>query len=242
MKNFNSKAAAWAFICLSGLVFPGSAPGAKDEFAILLHGLARTSHSMSEMAGRLAAEGYRVINLDYPSRTETIEALAESVLAEAIMDCRNAGAKKIHFVTHSMGGIIVWYYLKHHEMKDLGKVVMLSPPNKGSEVVDKLEENFIFKWVNGPAGQQLGTVRDALPRQLGKVDFELGVIAGDRSINPILSLMIPGEDDGKVSVANAAVPGMTDFITIAATHTFIINDSEAIEQTLAFLKSGKFQK
>lgn len=242
MKNFRSKTRGWLIIFLSGIVFSGPAQAADDEFVILLHGLARTSDSMTEMADRLAAETYRVINPDYPSRTETIETLADSILAETIMDCRNAGAKKIHFVTHSMGGIIVRYYLKHHEMKDLGKVVMLSPPNKGSEVVDKLGGTFIFKWMNGPAGQQLGTGKDELPRQLGKVAFELGVIAGEHSINPVLSLLIPGEDDGKVSVDNAKVQGMTDFIIIPATHTFIMENAAAIEQTIAFLKSGKFQR
>jgi len=197
---------------------------------------------MTTMANRLSAENYRVINLEYPSRSKTIEAIANSTLSERIEKCRETGAKTIHFVSHSMGGIIVRYYLKHHEMEDLGKVVMLSPPNKGSEVVDKLGDTFIFEWINGPAGQQLGTKANSLPRQLGEVDFELGVIAGNQSINPVLSLLIPGEDDGKVSVKNTKVAGMADFVVIPATHTFIMNHPQAIEQTISFLKSGQFKQ
>lgn len=238
----NIKATIWIFIIIF-CTSPSSLANALDsDFVILLHGLARSKDSMTTMANRLSAENYRVINLEYPSRSKTIEAIANSTLSERIEKCRETGAKTIHFVSHSMGGIIVRYYLKHHEMEDLGKVVMLSPPNKGSEVVDKLGDTFIFEWINGPAGQQLGTKANSLPRQLGEVDFELGVIAGNQSINPVLSLLIPGEDDGKVSVKNTKVAGMADFVVIPATHTFIMNHPQAIEQTISFLKSGQFKQ
>lgn len=213
-----------------------------SEFVILLHGLARSKSSMAKIESRLSAEGYSVINLDYPSRSQTIEETANTILPKAIESCRNAGAKRIHFVTHSMGGIIVRYYLKHHEMQDLGRIVMLSPPNGGSEVVDKLGQTFIFKWLNGPAGQQLGTGEDSLPRQLGDVDYDVGIITGDRSINPIFSLIIPGVDDGTISVKSAKVKGMKDFIVIHATHPFIMKNSHAIEHMISFLRSGSFKK
>lgn len=119
---------------------------------------------------------------------------------------------------------------------------MLSPPNRGSEVVDKIGRTFIFKWINGPASQQLGTDNDNLPKKLGAVDFDLGIITGDRSINPFLSLIIPGTDDGKVSVNNAKVEGMRDYIVIHATHPFIMKNRQAIKQAIHFLKFGKFQK
>ena len=119
---------------------------------------------------------------------------------------------------------------------------MLSPPNKGSEIVDRFKNNFIFKWLNGPAGQQLGTDKNSLPQQLGAVNFELGVIAGDESINWILSLFIPKEDDGKVSIENTKVEGMKDFIVVGATHPLIMKHKDAISQTIYFLKHGKFKK
>jgi hypothetical protein len=197
---------------------------------------------MTKLERRLSAEGYRLLNFDYPSRSKTIEETANAILPKGIESCRKSGAKKIHFVTHSIGGIIVRYYLKHHEMPDLGRVVMLSPPNGGSEVVDKLGQTFIFKWINGPAAQQLGTSENSLPRRLGSVDYDLGIITGDRSINLILSLIIPGVDDGKVSVESAKVKGMKDFVVIHAAHPFIMKNRHAIEQTISFLKFGSFQK
>lgn len=212
-----------------------------SEFIILLHGLARSKRSMATLGRRLSDEGYSVLNLAYPSRSKTIEEFANGILPKTIESCRKNGANKIHFVTHSMGGIIVRYFLKYHEVSNLGRVVMLSPPNGGSEVVDKLGHIFIFKWINGPAGQQLGTGNDHLPKKMGAVDFDLGVITGDKSINPLLSFIIPGDDDGKVSVKSAKVKGMRDFIVIHATHPFIMKNRQAIEQTISFLKYGKFQ-
>jgi len=139
-----------------------------------------------------------------------------------------------------MGGIIVRYYLKYNQIPDLGRVVMLSPPNRGSEVVDKFGQTLLFKWLNGPAGQQLGTGENSLPNRLGDVTFDVGIITGDRTINLILSQIIPGVDDGKVSVKNAKLKGMKDFIIIHATHPFIMKNPKAIEQTLSFLRTGKF--
>jgi hypothetical protein len=197
---------------------------------------------MKDLASRLAAEGYGIVNVGYPSRTATVEDLAEKVIPETVAECRRNGAARIHFVTHSMGGILVRYYLSRHDLPELGRVVMMAPPNCGSEAVDRLKDNFAFKWLNGPAGQQLGTGGDSLPRGLGPVNFETGVIAGDQSINLILSRFIPGPDDGKVSVAATKVDGMRDHIVIHATHTFIMSNPQAIEQTIVFLKQGQFSK
>jgi hypothetical protein len=213
-----------------------------SEYVVLLHGLIRTESSMEKLAKHLSDEGFGVFNLGYPSRSKTIEVLAEEEIPKALVYCRTKGAKKIHFATHSMGGILVRYYLKHHDIQELGRVVMISPPNNGSEIVDKLGGNCIFKWLNGPAGSQLGTDDNSMPKKLGTVDADLGVITGDRSVNLILSYIIPGKDDGKVSVESAKIKGMNDFIVIHATHPFIMKNRYAIEQTTMFLKYGKFKR
>jgi hypothetical protein len=122
----------------------------------------------------------------------------------------------------------------------LQRVVMLGPPNQGSEAVDRLKNLPGFYWLNGPAGVQLGTSEQDMPRQLGAANFELGVIAGRRSINLLLSSMIPGQDDGKVSVESTKMDGMTDFISLPCTHTFMMRNSEVIRQTLFFLEHGHF--
>ncbi|MBF0450127.1 MAG: alpha/beta hydrolase [Candidatus Magnetomorum sp.] len=219
---------------------PSSGDDFQNEWVILLHGLARSKSSMSRMEKHLTQEGFSVLNVDYPSRKKNIQQLVQDHLPIAINTCRQHGATTIHFVTHSMGGILVRYYLKHYHLKELGHVVMLSPPNAGSEVVDIFKSFFFFKWLNGPSGQQLGTGAGSIPIELGKINFQPGIITGDRSINLILSWIIPGPDDGKVSIERAKVNGMRDFRVIHATHPFIMKNREAIELTLKFLKSGAF--
>jgi triacylglycerol lipase len=213
-----------------------------SENVILLHGLCRTPRSMVKMQRALTRAGYTVWNVDYPSRTAPIHKLADDAIGKALANCRQNGATKIDFVTHSLGGILVRSYLARHAVPDLGRVVMLAPPNQGSEVVDKLGRFSPFQWINGPAGNELGTDKNSVPNQLGPARFPLGIIAGDRSINWINSLLIPGPDDGKVSVQRAKLDGMSDFMVIHTTHPFVMRNEEAIRQTIQFLRTGAFDR
>ncbi len=219
----------------------GSAPafGTQEE-VVLLHGLCRTSRSMATMERALTRAGYTVLNMSYPSRAAKVEKLADDTIGKAVADCQRNGATKIDFVTQSLGGILVRSYLARHAIPALGRVIMLAPPNQGSEVVDKLGWCFIFKMINGPAGNELGSSENSLPNTLGPANFSAGIIAGDRSINWINSLLIPGRNDGKVSVERTKVAGMTDHIVIHATHPFIMRNREAIRQTIQFLRTGGF--
>lgn len=212
----------------------------KAECVVLLHGLARTAASMKVMAATLAEEGYHVANIDYPSRKAPIESLARKAVEDGLGAC--PAASTVHFVTHSMGGILVRYYLANHLLERLGRVVMLAPPNKGSEAVDAMRHVPGFSWLNGPAGYQLGTDKNSVPRSLGPVDFELGIIAGTRTLNLILSQFLPNPDDGKVSVESAKVDGMQAFITVPYTHPFIMTAKEVIDESVLFLRTGHFSK
>jgi hypothetical protein len=226
------------FMAIAAISSP--AFGAQEE-VILLHGLCRTSRSMVKMDRALTDADYKVRNVDYPSRTASVEKLADDAIGKAVSDCQKNGATKIDFVTHSMGGILVRSYLARHTIPNLGRVVMLAPPNQGSEVVDKLGWLFLFKWINGPAGNELGTDKNSTPNKLGPANFPVGIIAGDRSINWINSLfLIPGSDDGKVFVERTKLAGMSDHIVIHAAHPFIMKNQEAIRQTIQFLRAGKF--
>ena len=209
------------------------------EVVVLLHGLARSRQSMTKMAAALAAEGYDVINMDYPSRKAPIETLTEETIASALAQPLAKEATRVHFVTHSLGGILVRQYFKDHILGKLGRVVMLGPPNQGSDLVDKLGSNWLFAF-NGPAGRQLGTKHDSVPNQLGAINFDLGIIAGDRSINWINSLLITGPDDGKVSVERTKAAGMKAHLVIHATHPYLMKNSQAIRETIHFLREGKF--
>ncbi|UTW46698.1 alpha/beta hydrolase [bacterium SCSIO 12696] len=211
-----------------------------DNCAILLHGLGRTRRSMVPVQKALTKAGYRVVNIGYPSRHFSIEELATRAIQAGLQQC--PASATVHFVTHSMGGILVRQYLRYHPIANLGRVVMLASPNGGSEVVDKLSGLPGFKWANGEAGLQLATSDNSVPNTLGEVCCDLGVIAGTRSVNPILSTFLPSPNDGKVSVASTRVDGMTDHIQLPVTHTFMMRNKKVIEQVIHYLANGEFRR
>ncbi|WP_152551528.1 esterase/lipase family protein [Polycyclovorans algicola] len=228
----------------SGIGCAASPPLGDEDAArptvVLLHGLARRAASMDRMAQVLSEAGYHVCNVGYPSREHAIADLAAQVVAPAVAACAPNPVVPVNFVTHSMGGIIVRELARAASVQTLGRVVMLGPPNQGSEVVDALGGWALFAAINGPAGGELGTSETSVPNLLGKATFEVGVIAGNRSINWINSLMIPGVDDGKVSVSNTKLEGMQDFIVVHTSHPFLMKDRDVIEHTLHFLSTGCF--
>ncbi|WP_293268551.1 alpha/beta hydrolase [Neptunomonas sp.] len=205
---------------------------------ILLHGLARTSSSMEALESSLLKEGFTPINNGYPSRKHPIAVLSELAIIPALKQCPKE--LTVNFVTHSLGGILVRQYLSKHTIDNLGRVVMLGPPNKGSEVVDKLHDTPGFHFINGDAGLQLGTGALSIPNTLGNANFDVGIVAGTRSINWILSSLIPGTDDGKVSLANTKLDGMNDHIAMQVTHPFMMKNKKVIAQVINYLKKGSF--
>ncbi|MFK5954565.1 MAG: alpha/beta hydrolase [Desulfobacterium sp.] len=215
---------------------------AEIKTVVLLHGLARSSSSMNKLQKVLQDEGFNTCNIDYPSRKYHIEFLVHEYILPQIKECVGDLNSEISFVSHSMGGIIVRYLAEKKLISHMGRVVMLSPPNQGSEIVDRIGKTKIFQIINGPVGAELGTDSKSMPLRLGAATFEVGIITGSRSINPILSLLIEGKDDGKVSIERAKLQGMKDFIILPSAHPFIMKNRIAIEQTIHFLNYGNFQK
>ena len=207
---------------------------------ILLHGLARTNASMNVLESALVKNGFLVINDGYPSREHSIEELATLAIEPALEKCPEES--KVNFVTHSLGGILIRQYLSTHEINNLDRVVMLGPPNKGSQVVDTLGDIPGFHFLNGDAGLQLGTGELSIPSSLGDANFDVGIIAGTRSINLILSSIIPNTDDGKVSVENTKLEGMNDHIEMAVTHTFMMKNKHVVAQVIHYLNTGSFER
>jgi len=192
---------------------------------------------MRKMQIALEKEGYEVINYDYPSSKANVCALASKAISKALSLCSNHSSK-IHFVTHSMGGILLRAYLNEHSIEKLGSVVMLGPPNQGSQIVDKIGGLSVFKWLNGPAGLELGT--KGIVQKFKELDLHLGIIAGTRSIDPIGSMLLPWPNDGKVSVESTKMKGMKAHKVMQVTHAYMMKNPRVIAQVLHFLKHGSF--
>ncbi|GJE17763.1 esterase/lipase family protein [Methylobacterium marchantiae] len=211
------------------------------EGVVLLHGIARRSASLGRMERAFRAEGYQTLNIDYPGRRASIESIVAGVAPQ--VDAFASGVDHLHFVTHSMGGLVARGVITRHRPANLGRVVMLGTPNGGSEVANFLHRMLPYRLFFGPAGAQLTTFRNAeLSALLGEVDFPLGIIAANRSFWPIESLLIlPRPNDGRVSVARTQVAGMTDHLTIGSTHDLMILNRTAIAASLRFIRHGRFR-
>jgi len=211
------------------------------ECVVLLHGLARSSLSMRPMKSYLEDNGYAVANIDYPSRDHKIDKLAVLAVEAGLNECAEMNsAERVHFVTHSLGGILVRQYFSENESKTLGRVVMLGPPNQGSAAVDELQDLPGFEWLNGPAGYQLGKGDGSVPLQLGRPNFEFGIIAGDKSIDPVTSAVLENPDDGRVSVSDTRLKGMRDFRLVDTSHAFMMQNKAVFALVHTFLASGSF--
>jgi triacylglycerol lipase len=248
------KSVAKRFLRIAGCVaslLPSAVAAEPPDTVVLLHELGRTSASMSRLTSALKREGYRVVNVSYPSRGRTLEALATEWLP-AQLDKITPPAEtvsvspKIHFVTHSMGGVVVRLWLREKGVSpSLGRVVMLAPPNAGSEVSDRLHDFALFRWFTGKNGRRLGTGVESLPRSLGPwpaTAGDLGVIAGDYPLNPIMASWLPGPNDGKVSVSSTHLAGERDHLVLPYSHTWLGYRRETIDQVIAFLRHGKFTR
>ena len=213
----------------------------RRDGVVLLHGIGRGSGSMARMERALREAGYRTLNLDYPGRRRDLAGLADHVEAASSRWIARLDGDA-HFVTHSMGGLVARIILARRSPSNLGRVVMLGPPNQGSELADLLEKTVAYRRVFGPAGAQLTTRPPAaLTALLGAVDYPLGVVAGDRAIDPVSWLLLPKPNDGKVTVARTRVAGMADHIVLPATHSLIMRNAAAIAATLDFLRDGRFR-
>lgn len=215
---------------------------APREHVVLLHGMGRSAWSMKRLEWAFRKQGYVVTNFDYPSKKLPIEKLTGEHLHPLLTELQRVQPARIHFVTHSLGGILLRHYLASHTITNLGHVVMIAPPNQGSELADHLQRFWLARKIVGPCLSQLGTNPESVPRQLGAVQFSLGVIAGMRTLNPLFSALISGRDDGKVSVASTRVAGMSDHLEVASSHTWLMWRKSIIEQTLQFIRCGQFQR
>lgn len=230
------------------LASPGAWSDESETCVILLHGLGRTSLSMVPLQVALELAGYRTVNQGYPSRTGSIETLASTHVAEALTKCASPPDAPVHFVAHSLGGILVRQYLQDRDLPPGSRMVMLGPPNQGSELVDRFGADAWFR-VLGPAARQLGTEAGSLPSQLDPVSLEIGVIAGTRpGLDSIFlqsgflqSGRLSTPNDGRVSLTRAQLEEMRDFLEVDQSHSLLLIGKQVVRQVLTFLETGRFQ-
>jgi pimeloyl-ACP methyl ester carboxylesterase len=213
-----------------------------NECVILLHGLCRGALSMKMIENGLKQRGYAVINIDYASTRKSTEAVANDKVAAAVTECKDHGYERIHFVTHSLGALVVRRYLQRHQLPQGSRIVMLAPPNQGSELADWAQKRFPrLSRLVGPAANELTTDRRTHFSQLNPITPEVGIIIGTDSWNPLFSNIIPGSDDGKVAVARAKLEEMRDFWVAPCNHTTILLDREVLWRTVHFIQTGRFK-
>ena len=208
----------------------------EGETVILLHGLWRSVWAMEPMARFLHEQGYQTINVPYPSFRKPIEEIV-SLVREAID--QHSGQQPIHFVTHSLGGIITRQLLADLPQEKVGRIVMLAPPHHGSEIIDWLADCPPLKMTLGPAGAKLGS--DTLDAPALPSQFDSAVIMGRKSSLPFFRQFLEPENDGIVSVNRGKIPGLNEFHVTDTDHTFIATEPEIMQMTHEFLLNGKIQ-
>lgn len=221
------------------IIFPGLSSAATEDCVILLHGLTRTKYSMQNLAYTLRKQHYLVVNESYPSRSNTINTLAETYISPMVDKCLQQHPKHIHFVTHSLGGIIVQQYLQHHKIKRLASIVMLGPPNHGSPLADFLHQTCGKSYLLGRPLQELTTQRQDIPMQPGH--YKIGIIAGSFNVNPLGKFIFHEPNDGKVGVSSTKLKHMDDFIVLPVAHTFMMGSETVKAQIIHFLNHGCFE-
>jgi pimeloyl-ACP methyl ester carboxylesterase len=213
-------------------------PGNK-EIIDLLHGLGRSNTSMWLLASRLEDAGYYVQRVGYSSLHQNPDEILKDISSQ-INQCCQKHAQSVHFVGHSLGGLMVRAYLQNSQVDKLGRVVLLGTPNKGTEAADYFSNSWLME-ILGPTAKALGTDADSFPRSLEAPYYPVGIIAGELK-SKFNDHVIPGKDDGLVSVEATKIDDMTDFIIIETGHSRMRYNSEVADQTIEFIKNGVFKE
>lgn len=207
------------------------------EKVVLVHGYGRKPSTMSDIAKYLEQRGYQTYMLGYPSYKRDIDGI-EKEFQKQVDEVLLGVTDRVHFVGHSMGGLVVRNYLGKNKIPNLGNVVLLGTPNRGTPVVDHLKESWWF-WYAGPAAPKLSSKGSDFLNSLPAPTYKLGIIAGLVS-NDRTKEIFSEANDGIVTCESAKVIGMTDFVALPVNHHYLKHDTKALEQIFNFLKNVKF--
>lgn len=219
----------------------------QNEIVVLLHGIGHSRFNLLGLEKGFSRAGYDVLNLSYPSRRYKIKELADWLADRLEREGVWNGYKKVHYAGHSMGGLVIQYYLEGFKPlikpEKTGRVVMLGTPHGGSEVADVLHKTWLYRVVFGPAGQELTTCERRAVRDDIRPFYDLGIIAGTRGwLYPAGMMAIRGVHDGCVAVESTKRTDMTDHITLPVLHGFMGWDGNTVRQAVHFIKKGKFAR
>jgi len=214
-------------------------PDGEIDVVYLLHGLGRSTFSMRVLASRLEDSGFFVYNIGYPSINKTPEEILENISQQIDASLPKTN-QTVHFVGHSLGGLLIRAYLEKTNVRNLGNVVLMGTPNKGTTLVDNYRDSWWMQML-GPAALALSTDENSFPNSIGKPYYPVGIIAGVYGKNDNEDIL-PGEDDGLVPLKSTKIDGMTDFIAIETSHYMMRYNQEVADQTIMFLRHGRFKE
>ena len=214
-------------------------PDAKEQ-VVLLHGFGRQGNAMFLLQKRIRDAGFKAHSIEYASMQDPPDVILEKVGAQIAICCKNDSGR-VHFVGHSLGGLIIRAYLDKKPLENLGRVVLLGTPNQGSELVDIYGDSWLIK-ILGPTARVLGTDDESFPSRIGPPYYPLGIIAGTAGTNPLTEDQLPGPDDGLVSVKSTKIDGMTDFLEVDTSHSMMRYNETVAHETIHFLKKGRFSQ
>lgn len=217
----------------------GTIPPMQGKVCVLVHGIIRSSKSLSKFRQNLEQSGYTVVGFDYPSTRKSITESAD-YLRQTIASLQ--GVDQIDFVVHSMGGLIVRAYLADKPDPRIKRMVMIAVPNQGAEMADRFRKFRLFRFLYGPAGQQLATDPQGLIPKLPVPTFEFAVVSGARGTQKGYNPLIPGDDDGTVTVESTRLTGAVDSLCVKGMHTFLMDDSTVISSARRFLETGALRE
>ncbi len=210
----------------------------RNEWVVLVHGMLSSPRAMKKIEKELTMNGYHVMNFGYDSREDSIQIVTD-VLDHSIKNLIPSGAGTIHFVTHSLGALVVRYYLSKRKIKNLGRFVMIAPPNQGSVWGKTLVKNIpAMRHILGISGEELQYSLKYRPVKPPPCEF--GIISGGTGKSRGLNPFIPGDNDATVAVSETMMEGMKDHIVIPGQHTMLLFQKRVIDNVISFLGTGKF--
>ena len=194
------------------------------ELVVLVHGMGRTPVSMLPLARTLEQEGYEVLNWGYSSLCCSVAELGER-LQRDMQQRRGPSSRRVHFVGHSLGNIIIrWVLTREDAPEGVGHVVMLAPPNQGSHEADRLTRS--VGWLLRPMAE-LRTDSASNVRRLPRIEnVPIGVVAG--------------RFDGKVSLAETHLPEESAHVVVPAAHSFLMLRGDVQRLVVGFLRQACF--